>query len=385
MRGKLFLMTASKSRTYFIPSFRYDTGGPQGAAVFSARKGYVMKTVQITKKDFSAFIDSLIKKNSAEIIGPVAKEGRFSFEVLDAASVLCLDFDETTQSPRKFLFPSRDTLLTFSTRNAASYQAVSDDSRRVILGVHPGDLTAIALYDKAYAEGEADVQYSQRRDNTTLVGLFPTKPYKYRFTGSMIKENDPYRTADLMMIDMGNDSYAIEIVSEKGEELIRGSAAKPADAKTVAAAAARKYAVKDGLSLPIAREGLGKLLAGKERHETFTKRAEKCFSCGSCVNVCPTCVCFDVRDKVDLSLAAGVRYRTWDGCTLENFATVAGGHNFRKNAADRLRHRLFRKTVYLKERFGITGCVGCGRCTSACTADIASIVDMVSDIAGKGK
>ncbi|MGA2508202.1 MAG: 4Fe-4S dicluster domain-containing protein [Chitinispirillaceae bacterium] len=344
-----------------------------------------MEIVQITKKEFGTFVNSLMKEKSSEIVGPVAKAGRFSYEVLDAASELCLDYDETTQSPRKFLFPSRDTLLTYATRNAASYQPISDGKQRVIIGIHPGDLTAIALYDKAYSDGEADAQYCTRRTNAALIGLYPVKPYKYRFTGSMIRESDPYLAADLMMVDMGNDTYAVEIVSEKGKTLFSTSRAKPADAKTTKAMASRKQAVKDELSLPVKREDLPRLLAGKERHQTFTTRGDKCFSCGSCVNVCPTCVCFDVRDKVDLSLKTGQRYRTWDGCTFENFATVAGSHNFRKNASDRVRHRLFRKTVYLQERFGITGCVGCGRCTSACTADIASIVDMVTDIVGKGK
>ena len=344
-----------------------------------------MKTVQITKKEFSGFIKSLIKKHAAEVIGPVARDGRFSFEALDAADNLRLDYDQTTQSPRKFLFPSCDTFLTYSTRDAASYRVVSDKTQHVIIGVHPGDLTAIALYDKAYCGGEVDAQYCQRRANTALIGLYPVTPYKYRFTGSMIRKDDPYRAADLMMIDMGKDAYAVEVVSEKGEELIRGVPSKPADAKTIKAMESRKQAVKDEIALPVARAELPKLLAGKERHETFTTRGDKCFSCGSCVLVCPTCVCFDVRDTVDLSLKTGERYRTWDGCTLENFATCAGGHNFRKKPSDRVRHRLFRKTVYLHERFGITGCVGCGRCTAACTAGIASIVDMVSDITGKGK
>ena len=117
----------------------------------------------------------------------------------------------------------------------------------------------------------------------------------------------------------------------------------------------RKTAVKDELALPVDRARLPALLAGRERHATFTERGDKCFSCGSCVQVCPTCICFDVRDKVDLTLTQGERYRTWDGCTFPNFATVAGGHNFRKNPSDRVRHRLFRKTVYMQERYGLSG------------------------------
>jgi NAD-dependent dihydropyrimidine dehydrogenase PreA subunit len=343
-----------------------------------------MEIVLINRKDFLDFVDVLIKKTDLEIIGVAPKANRFSFEILDGASELCLDFDETTQSPRKFLFPSRDPLLRYATRDPASCEAVYDSTSRVIIGMHPADLAAVALYDKAYTDGETDDQYCVRREATTLVGIYPTKPYATRFSSSMINENDPYLAADLMMIDMGDGTYAIEIVTEKGKNLIAQSAAKPADAKTKSAIPARKKAVPDTITLPIRRDELTMRLAGKERHETFTARGAKCFSCGSCVTVCPTCICFDVRDKVDLSLKTGERYRTWDGCTFENFATVTGGHNFRKNASDRVRHRLFRKTVYLRERFGLSGCVGCGRCTVACTADIASIVEMVGDIVGKG-
>jgi sulfhydrogenase subunit beta (sulfur reductase) len=344
-----------------------------------------METVTITAAAFSAFVDACIKEKSADIIGPVAQATRFSYEALGSAADMRLDYDETTQSPRKFLMPPRDPLLSFTTRDSASCRAVYDEKQRVIIGVHPGDLAAIALYDKAYSSGEADEQYCARRSNTVLIGLYPTRAWKYRFTSSMIKESDPYLSADLMMVDMGDKTYAVEIVTDRGRALIAKAKTQAAPAAVVAAMAGRKRAVKDELSLPVKHDELPKKLAGQERHETFTRRGDKCFSCGSCVLVCPTCVCFDVRDKVDLSLATGQRYRTWDGCTLENFATCAGGHNFRKKAADRLRHRLFRKAVYLKERFGITGCVGCGRCTAACTADIASIVDMVGDIAGKGK
>jgi formate hydrogenlyase subunit 6/NADH:ubiquinone oxidoreductase subunit I len=344
-----------------------------------------MEIVQVSKQQFAGLVDSLIAKQASRVIGPVPKSGRYSFEVLTAASELALDYDQTSLSPRKFLMPSRDTLLTYATRDAASYKPVSDAGPAVIIGVHPGDLTAIALYDKVYSQDQTDTQYCDRRAQVTLVGLYPTKPYQYRFTSSMIREKDPYLAADLMMTDMGDGTYAVEIVTDKGKALLSGSGAATADAATVKKMAGRKNAAKDGVALPVKREELAKKLAGQEKHETFKTRGDKCFSCGSCVLVCPTCVCFDVRDKVDLTLKNGIRYRTWDGCTIENFATCAGGHNFRKTAADRVRHRLFRKTVYLQEKYGITGCVGCGRCTAACTADIASIADMVGDIVGKGK
>ena len=44
------------------------------------------------------------------------------------------------------------------------------------------------------------------------------------------------------------------------------------------------------------------------------------------------------------------------------FATVAGGHDFRRSRAARLRHRFSHKFKYQPESTGLAGCVGCGRC-----------------------
>jgi len=101
--------------------------------------------------------------------------------------------------------------------------------------------------------------------------------------------------------------------------------------------------------------------------------ARRCYSCGSCNLSCPTCYCFNVYDELDLSLVRGERKREWDGCQLTNFAVVAGGHNFRESAASRLRHRIYRKGKWVREREGISGCVGCARCDRACTAKINSV------------
>jgi formate hydrogenlyase subunit 6/NADH:ubiquinone oxidoreductase subunit I len=76
---------------------------------------------------------------------------------------------------------------------------------------------------------------------------------------------------------------------------------------------------------------------------------------------------------MDLSLTAGSRRRVWDSCQLASFAVVAGGHNFRKSRAARVRHRFLRKGKFQLEAFGLPGCVGCGRCAQACIAKITPI------------
>ena len=93
-----------------------------------------------------------------------------------------------------------------------------------------------------------------------------------------------------------------------------------------------------------------------------------------------------MHDDIDLEdTSAGVRYRTVDGCMLQDFAEVAGGHNFRAEPAGRQRHRIKRKFEYLPNRFhGGSFCVGCGRCGRQCTVAI-DIYDIVNDaIAASG-
>ena len=112
--------------------------------------------------------------------------------------------------------------------------------------------------------------------------------------------------------------------------------------------------------------------------------ARRCFSCGTCTNVCPTCYCFDVQDKLNIDTVSGQRVRSWDSCQLRVFAEVAGGENFREHASSRMRHRVFRKGKFIQERTGKLGCVGCGRCSTNCVAKI-SILEAFQQIADEAK
>ncbi|MBC8366853.1 4Fe-4S dicluster domain-containing protein, partial [bacterium] len=55
--------------------------------------------------------------------------------------------------------------------------------------------------------------------------------------------------------------------------------------------------------------------------------------------------------------------------------------NFRNRAGGRLRHRIFRKEVYLHDKYLRSTCVGCGRCNRACVAGI-NLVDIYNQVMG---
>jgi sulfhydrogenase subunit beta (sulfur reductase) len=182
---------------------------------------------------------------------------------------------------------------------------------------------------------------------------------------------------DVLLTKVGNH-YVVDAPTEKGEALLAGMADAPNATGADLAARAEIWRANGRLlrkhELRMFPSDLPHLLKDCAEHPVWAEMAEKCFSCGSCTNSCPTCYCFDVQDKMNWDMKSGTRERTWDSCQLAAFARVAGGHNFRKDRVDRYRHRYMRKGKYVPEIIGQCACVGCGRCISACVAKIAQPV-----------
>jgi len=336
-----------------------------------------MEILKISKKDFSSFVDKKITEKESGIFGVVKKGQNYVFDKISSSRELELDYDVTLLPPKKYFQPPKEVLLNFVPNDASSYVAANGSDPMTIIGIHYYDLAAIYMMDRAFFEGEADTHYMKKRENSLLIGLYPTKPYQYRFSKSVVKDQF-YKTADLMLVDMGED-YAVEVVSEKGKLFLSGSNAKKNNYSLKKIADA-KNKVRDGMKLPISLELSPEFLTRNYRHPAWDYFGSKCFSCGSCVLVCPTCYCFDVREEIDLTLTKGERVRIWDGCMLEDFALVADGHNFREERGSRFRHRMFRKGKYIPEKYRYYGCVGCGRCAAACTAGIAGPVKIFNYI-----
>jgi ferredoxin len=331
-----------------------------------------MRLQVIEKKDFAEFVANLISK--CEVVGPKAKNGSFAFGDLQSPDELRLDYDTTLLPPKKYLLPQRETLLKYRVGKELDVADNVESSERVILGVHPYDIKAIAQMDRYFSEDNPDNHYIAKRDNTTIIGLDPINVSENAFCNAMNAATVD-GGFDLMLTDIG-DKYVVAVGSEKGETLLAENA-KCADASK-GDSKARDEARKKAAELCAKQETsftaqeLPDLLAKGESHPVWEKNGDKCLSCGSCVMVCPSCYCFDVGDDVELNLVDGHRWRQWDGCVLEDFASVASGENFREARVARYRHRFYRKGQYLFKQFGEPACVGCGRCARACLPDIAN-------------
>jgi len=333
-----------------------------------------MEVLTISKKDFKILIDKKIWEKESQIVGVVKKGQHYTFDNLTSSKELELDYDVTILSPKKYFQPPKEVLLKFVPNESDSYVAVHNCKPTTIIGIHYYDLAAIALMDIVFAAGEEDRNYLIRRENSVLIGMFPTKHFQYRFARSVVRDQF-YKTADLMLVDMGEE-YAVEVVTEKGSAFLKDGNVNE-NTYTFKEIDEAKNRIKDDRKIPVPIELTPDFLEKNYNHPGWKYFGDKCFSCGSCVLVCPTCYCFDITEEVELNLKEGKRIRVWDGCMLEDFASVADGHNFRKNRSERFMHRIFRKGKYAPEKYQHYGCVGCGRCADACTADIAGPVKVL--------
>jgi NAD(P)H-flavin reductase/formate hydrogenlyase subunit 6/NADH:ubiquinone oxidoreductase subunit I len=332
------------------------------------------------KKNLKSMVASLI--GEMEVVGIKSRHGKYVYDRLDGFEELCLDYDVTVMPPTKYLLPAKEVLLKYQAGDKLNIKPVVEESPRAIIGIHPCDIAAIQLLDEVFIATNPDPNYIARRRNTIIVGVDDLNPSPNSFSPSM-GTNLVEKGFDLMLTDIGT-AYVVTVGSEKGAELL-GKYAKgrePTDKEIAKQKRVREEALaRYQVSLDVPRERLPKMLADNYDDPYWESRSETCLSCGSCVMVCPTCFCFDVSDEVALNLQEGERFRRWDGCMLVDFAKVATGENFRHDKATRFRHRMFRKGKYILERYGRVGCVGCGRCKTACLADIAFPLEAFNAIA----
>lgn len=330
-----------------------------------------MSVKKLDQTALNAWVDGLIAKE--KVFGVQAKDDKFAYGELKNASDLRLDYDVTILPPKKYFLPQTEDIVRFHRKG--EFEPILEWDPFIVIGVHPYDVEAIKQMDTIFTKDHYDAHYMTRRKHATIIAVDVETPSENVFAGCMgtAVVQDGF---DILLTKI-DGTYVAEAKTEKGEKLLaeaNGTEATQEDlAKREEVWAKNKKALRKH-ELHCAPADLPVLLEKSYNSPLWEELAERCFACGSCNLVCPTCYCFDVQDDVDWNMETGKRYRSWDGCLLKDFATVAGEHNFRGNRAERIRHRIYRKGKYIAERIGEIACVGCGRCINACVPDVANPV-----------
>lgn len=299
------------------------------------------------------------------LVAPVNDDPTLVFKEVKNADDIVLSDEIAYKSPKEFLFPQIEKIMVFGKDGELK---INEETRKtVIFGVRPCDLEALKVMTAVFTKGKfVDNYFEQNLKNTILIGLGCLSEKPGCFCSERGVNKGYSQGCDVFLIDSG-DCYIADILSEKGEDILRG------------------YCF-EGASLPENLRGEQSespvLDIQADENTLFNnidwgRISEKCLGCGTCTYICPTCHCFEFKDVVEKGEA--IRYRCWDSCMYPKFTLHASGHNPRSSKKERYRQRIMHKYLYVKQNFGYVACTGCGRCIRSCPAGM-NIKSVVSEI-----
>lgn len=317
------------------------------------------------------FLAFLMKK--AKLIAPQKKgETSYAFDIVTNTKDVVFDYPRTIQPLKKAFFPPKETLLRFNIQSNEFQQAPVTPEEKIFFAIHSYEMQGVKRLDYSFGQGNPESNYLTRREKSIFIGISYV-PDKWHLAGPLgieIEHTDGFA----LYFEPASDGFYVYEIDADGRALMKGfGKGKEVDVNRDIGRKEFKAKIKFHYNR------LPQVFDHVYKSKVWDKIAERCLGCGTCNLLCPTCYCFDVRDEIELNGSQGARERNWDGCMLNAFAEVAGGENFRETLGSRTRHRLFRKFKYITANSGDLHCVGCGRCSRYCPADI-NIVDIINDL-----
>ena len=186
--------------------------------------------------------------------------------------------------------------------------------------------------------------------------------------------------ADLVLtelLDENGHRFLVETGTRAGAKVLAGLPTVDASVDDAAAADAVVAAATDHMGRTMRTDDLTDLLFASAESPRWDDVAERCLACANCTMVCPTCFCTSVEDVSDLTGTVDERHRVWDSCFSTEYSRLHGGA-VRTSTSARYRQWLTHKLAAWPVQFGMSGCVGCGRCITWCPAAIDLTVEVAA-------
>ena len=290
--------------------------------------------LSVSKDKINSLFEAIAKDKTLYL--PVDNaSGKANFEKWQKGTKLS-EALKTVRSAKDFFFPKTEKMVGYKVE--AGNITVEDPRKElddfVVFGVRACDAKAFDIFDKVYLEmTPTDSYYKNRRDHAVVITLACSEPDKNCFCSSYgLDAANP--AGDVSAWLAGGDFY-FNANTDKGKKFLDS--------------------VKGAL---------------KEKDAAA---------------VCPSCMCFDVRDY---DTGHGIEQsRTWDSCMYSDFTQMAAA-NPRLTQKERFRQRFMHKLVYYPMAHEkLFMCVGCGRCLDSCPIHM-NIVKVIkafneADLGGK--
>ena len=325
--------------------------------------------MKLAKQQLMPLLDKLAADRDVfvpAVVDGVAKFARYGEGVEPDFSMV-----NTTMPPKDLLFPQTQKMYHYDVDKNGSYRIYEYDEsqEQMVFGIRPCDMRSIVCLDEVFlTKGFVDEFYENARNKLLSVCIGCAQAAETCFCESMGVDPQLAPNADIMLQDCG-DFFNVIAQTEKGEAELATWAAFTEDGEG--------QPVDPGLTLKVSMDGVVDKLENMYDAPIWDNLSVKCLNCGTCTYVCPTCHCFDISQENRRK--DGVRFRCWDSCMFSEYTMMAGGHNPRPEKLERVRNRFMHKLNFFERRYGMSLCVGCGRCVEKCPValDITRLIDEI--------
>lgn len=315
----------------------------------------------ISRNALFQLIDAWLGQGKQVIAPCQVKPGLVLYKPVTKSSEVHLDpKTRPANTIKEVVFPRHEKLYgyRFRGKQIELTEGVIPEAQQIVIGARPCDAAALEILDHVFNWDYVDEFYNQRRKLTTVVTLACQGYDEHCFCTSVGLGPGDGRGSDTVLVDLGDGSYEVCCLSDKGTMLFCGRT-EPSN---------RMGTIGPGPKADLDIEAVNRFLADGFESPHWPAASLRCLGCGACAYNCPTCHCFDIVDEG--TAAGGVRARNWDACQFPLFTLHASGHNPRQNQGQRQRQRVFHKFKIYPEKFGETLCTGCGNCTRNCPVSL---------------
>ncbi len=322
------------------------------------------------------------ERDGALTLGPIAAAAdlpRGRIEEAEAGTVRLADgprgayFDYTLpmQSLKRLAYPPEERLFSVGLDMVAE-EAPVEAPPLAVIGVRPCDLAALETLTAVFEGGPfVDSRFRQRRQALLTVAVNCMRPASTCFCASMDTGPRAESGFDLVLDELIDESRHVLLVtagSDRGRAILEALPGEPASEADLQAARDGSRACAEAQERRMT-DGVEALLKRNYENPHWVVVAERCLSCANCTLVCPTCFCSTVEDRSSLDGEHAERWRRWDSCFSLDFSYLHGGA-VRTEIASRYRQWMTHKLAHWHDQFGMSGCVGCGRCIGWCPVGI---------------
>lgn len=346
----------------------------------------------LAKGDLERLFDTLSEKGY-RIVGPIVRDGSVVWETIRLVSDLPIgwrDHQEPAryrleqtrsseifgvvhgpQSLKPFTFAPREPLLQIerTKEGFAARQMIPQAEKVAVIGARACDLAGLAIQDRIFLkDAYCDPYYATRRQGLFVIAVNCTRTLSTCFCASMETGPRAKTGFDLALTEV-DDRLLIEAGSEAGRHVLEDISLSSASEELVGEATKRIDACARSQVRRLDHSRLPQALYDAHEHPRWDDVAGRCLACTNCTMVCPTCFCHAVEETPDLDHQQTARARLWDSCFTQEHGYIHG-KNIRPTIKDRYRMWLTHKLASWIDQFGMSGCVGCGRCITWCPVGI---------------